>query len=193
MTCMHGCNILNILLTHNYFFSVWIQLPLTIYTTNQNLLYFMRCFWSCSCSSALTAKLKIHKSPCDKMAPWWQWSSSVANAKALFGTHKVTCLMASILRGICCWVYLYWWLGPLLVRFCCYFVTLDCAATRHVPSSHTRDHSFSLLSSATGSCTELASLISSRTWKMWYGQEMGDSTPWDTRPSMELTQCSLQA
>lgn len=73
------------------------------------------------------------------------------------------------------------------------FHHLDCAATHHVPSSHTRGHSFSLLSSASGSCTEMALLISLRTWKMWYGPEMGDSTPWDTQPSMELTQCSLQA
>ena len=75
-----------------FFFSVWIQLPLTTHTTNQNLSYIMRCFGSCSCSSALTAKLKSHKSPCNKMAPWWQWCSSVANVKTFSGIHKVTCL-----------------------------------------------------------------------------------------------------
>jgi len=59
-------------------------------------------FKNCFCSSALTAKLKIRKTQCDKMAHgdseaavWQMWQ------KALFGIHKVTCLMANILQVIC--------------------------------------------------------------------------------------------
>ena len=54
---------------------------------------------------------------------------------------------------------------------------LDCAATRHIPSSHISGHSFSQLSSATGSCTGLALLGRLKDMKdmVWSGDGRFDS------------------
>ena len=49
----------------------------------------------------------------------------------------------------------------------------------HGPSFHTNCDSFSQLCSTTGRHTELVSSVSSRTWEMWFGPEMGGLTPWD--------------